>query len=271
MDHGAQQLSPTPRAAALTLATLLAVTALGGCNGLSAQQKTLPSAQLKDELLTAPVGSKPYSRGTLAPGGVLNLDQFVDGVFTAKDQASEKTTAGRQGFKYAVETNWEATDGSSADVYLIQFSGSGGAQDFVSRVSEGTSEDETPIEPLSSVPGVPEGEALTAGAVDSVGNIRQIAWFSVGNIAVDLHYYTPGTADAAGLARLAQAQYTRVTSGLTTPSALPSPSGLAPAATSTAPAAAAPADQQRLLSDLTTAPGGSSRGRPPVTTGRRAC
>jgi hypothetical protein len=241
----------TALAAALTLA------ALSGCSSLLPKpQKTLPPAQLKSELLTAPTGSKPFARGTLAPGGILDLDQFVDGVFTSSDRVTEQGSIAQQGFKYAVETNWEAPDGSQADVFLVQFADSSGAQDYVSSTAEGTADQETPNEPLASVPGVPGGESWTAGAVDSVGNMREIGWFTVGNVAVDLHTFTPGKSDAAAFDRLAQAQYARLVKSTTTPSPLPAPTGPAPAPTGTA-ASATPADRARLQRDLVAPPGGS--------------
>jgi len=250
-----QQFIRVRRAAGPLLAATLTTAALGGCGPLVAQQKTLPPTQLKSELLTAPTGSKPFSRGTLAPGGILNRDQFVDGVFSAKDQSTEQTDIAQQGFKYAVETNWKATNGSQADVFLIQFGDSSGAENYVSGVSEATSEEEEPAEPLASLPGLPGAEAWTAGTLDSVGDIRQSAWFAVGNVAVDLHYYTPGTADAAGLDRLVLAQDARLTGHVTTPSALPAPSGVAPSKSSTGPATATAADRSRLESDLVPLPG----------------
>ncbi|MFI9272912.1 hypothetical protein ACIGXM_19625 [Kitasatospora sp. NPDC052896] len=244
-------------ALATTLAAALSVTTLSACQGLPWQQKTLPEAQLKSELLTAPTGSKPFDRGTLAPGGVLTLDQFVDGMFVAQQQSSEKGDATRDGFKYAVETNWQAPDGTQADLFLIQFSGSGGAQDYVSSVSEGTSRGQTPAEPLSSLQGVPGGEALSAGAVDKAGNIQQSAWFAVGDIAADLHYYTPGAANPTGLDQLAKAQHARLTGNVTTPSPFPTSSATAPAPASAAPAPATPADQSRLVNDLVPLPSGA--------------
>ncbi|MCP2313969.1 hypothetical protein [Kitasatospora paracochleata] len=239
------------------LAATLSMMTLSGCQGLLSQEKMLPASQLKSELVTGPAGSKPFSRGTLSPDGVLTVNQFVDGVFNPEDQSNEKTRVAGDGFNYAVQANWSAPDGTQADVFLIQFSGSAGAQDFVADVSEGTSRKGKPQEPLSSLDGIPEGEAWTAGAVDGNGDISQIAWFAVGNIVADLHYYTPGAPNASGLAQLAQAQYARLTGNVTTPSPLPSSAVAAPAPAGTAPAPTSPADQSRLQGDLVTPPDGS--------------
>ena len=54
----------------------------------------------------------------------------MDGVFATKDQIDEKEFITREGFHYAVQTNWHAPDGSSADIYLIQFASATGAQSF---------------------------------------------------------------------------------------------------------------------------------------------
>ena len=216
-----------------------------------------PSAQLKSELLTAPVGSKPYAGGTLAPGGVLNASQFVDGNFIKADRSNETDDITGEDFKCAVETNWSAQDGTQADVFLLQFADSDGAQGYVSDVSESTSEQEEPSEPLTSVPGVPGSEAWAAGTINTNGDISQISWTAHGNIVVEVHYYSPGTADAAGFDLLVRDQYARVTGGVDTPSPLPAPTGRAPAPVATGAATATGADRNRLKGDLVPLPGGA--------------
>ncbi|MDH6109506.1 hypothetical protein P3T36_000277 [Kitasatospora sp. MAP12-15] len=247
-----QQSQHLFRTAGIVLAATLAVTALGGCGGVLAPEKVLTADQLKSELLTAPVGSRPYSQGTLAPGGILNRDQFVGGVPGDQFQDTEKRDLDGDGFKYAVETNWDALDGTNVDVYLVQFARDAGAQDFVSWGSASAAMTQLPVESLVAVPGIPGAEAYTAGALDQLGYIRNSAWFSVGNVAVDLHYYTDGAPEAAGLKQLSQAQYTRLTSQVTTPSPLPTSARTAPA-----PVAANASDQSRLVSDLVTPPADS--------------
>jgi len=254
-----QQFTYKRRTAGIPLAASLSVglclTVLSGC-GLT-PQKTLPSAQLKSELLTAPVGSKPYAGGTLAPGGVLNASQFVDGNFIKADRSNETDDITGEDFKYAVETNWSAQDGTQADVFLLQFADSDGAQGYVSDVSESTSEQEEPSEPLTSVPGVPGSEAWAAGTINTNGDISQISWTAHGNIVVEVHYYSPGTADATGFDLLVRDQYARVTGGVDTPSPLPAPTGSAPAPVATGAATATGADRNRLKGDLVPPPGGA--------------
>lgn len=234
-----------PFSAALCLATL---------SGCGPTEKVLPSAQLKSELLTAPVGSKPYARGTLAPGGVLNSHQFVDGNFLKNDRSSEIGSITGDGFDYAVETNWDATDDTGADVFLLQFHDSDGAQGYVSDVSEATSEQVTPNEPLSSVSGVPGSEAWTAGSINSVGDIAQTCWTAVGDIVIEVHFFSPATADTPTFDQVVRDQYQRVTGSVDTPSPLPAPTGSAPAPQATAPASATTADRNRLRGDLVPLP-----------------
>ncbi|QMU68432.1 hypothetical protein [Streptacidiphilus sp. P02-A3a] len=233
----------------------LCLTALSGC-GLT-PQKTLTAAQLKSELLTAPVGSKPAPGGTLSPNGILNASQFVDGNFVRADRSDVTDDLAGEDFKYAAEANWEAANGTQADVFLLQFGDSDGAQGYVSDVSESTSQDRTPIEPLTTVPGVSGSEAWTAGAIDTYGNISQISWTAVGNVVVETHLYSPGRADDAEFDQLVRAQTARVTGGVDTPSPLPAPTGSAPAPAASGPARATAADQHRLLGDLVPLPGGA--------------
>ena len=242
---------------AVALAAVL-VTALSGCSGLlPAREKTLPSAQLKKELLTAPIGSKPYDRGTFSSNGILSLDQFVDGDFVAKDRSSEHANLADDDFRYATQTNWEGVGGSSAEIFAIQFGRTAGAEDFVASISEATSQEQEPNRPMFSLPGVPGGEGWSAGAVDGIGDIWQSAWFSVGNVAVDLHYYTPAKADRAGLEKLARAQRARLVSKVTAPSPVPASSALATPSAAPVPAAATAAAKKQLLADLMAAPHGS--------------
>ncbi|MFC1416806.1 hypothetical protein [Streptacidiphilus cavernicola] len=249
------QLPRPLRAVGASLAAALLATALGGCH-VPGTEKTLPAKQLKQELLTAPAGSTPFARGTYSPNGILTVDQFVDGVFDTKDQADEKDFVTRQDLRYAAQTNWVAPDGSSVDVYLLQFGASDGAQAFISSVSDATAQNKEPQEPLSSLAGVPGGEGWSAGAVDDEGDIDQIAWFRVGNIAVDLHYFTPASARPAELDQLAKAQRARLVNQVTTPSPLPLPTDSAPPAPG-ANASATAADKKRVLADLVAAPHGS--------------
>lgn len=241
---------------AVVLVVALTGTTLTGCRGPSSQQTMLSTAQLKGELLTPPLGAKPFSRGTLAPGGVLDLDQFVDGDFAVKDRPSEKESALQEGFTNATEVNWSAPDGTQVDAFLVQFTEPAGAADFVSGVSEATSEQEMPNQPLTALTGIPSGEGWAAGTVGTNGRIRQIAWLSVDNIAVDLHYYSPGHADPAGLNRLAKAQYTRLVGHVTASAPQPVSSAVAPPIEVTSATATA-ADKNRLLHDLVAPPKGS--------------
>ena len=237
----------------------LCLAALSGCGLGLTPEKTLTSAQLKSELLTAPVGSSPYTRGTLSPNGILDMSQFVDGNFIKADQSRERDDITGDDYKYAAETNWVAKDGTQADVFLVQFADSAGAQDYVSSTSEGTSTEQEPNEPLSSVPGVSGSEAWVAGAIDDKGDINQISWTQVGNVVVEVHFFSPARADAAEFDEIVHAQYARVTGGVETPSPLPAPTGSAPAPAPRAsgPASATGADQQRLQGDLVPLPGGA--------------
>jgi len=243
------------RAAGISLAVpLSAVLCLATLSGCGPVQKMLPKAQLKGELLTAPIGSKPYARGTLAPGGVLDLDQFVDGTFTKADRTSAEQDAEGEEFRYAVETNWDAGDGTRADVFLLQFHDSDGAQGYVSDVSESTSSDQKPNEPLNTVSGVPGSETWTAGAINTSGDIPQICWTAVGNIVVEVHFFSPGTANTPAFEQLVRDQYARVKGSVGMPSPLPAPTGSAPAPRVTAPASATTADRDRLRRDLVPLP-----------------
>jgi len=194
----------------------------------------------------------------LAPAASSTSTSSLTACFDVKDRASEKEAARQEGFAKAVETNWNAPDGTQADLFLIEFNGAVGAADFVSGVSEATAAGAWPTRPLTELAGIPAGEAWSTGVVNDVGDFRQTAWFSVGNIAVDLHYFTPGRADSAGLTRLAKAQYARLVGHVTGASPVPVSSAFAPAPSGKATTATATAaDKARLLHDLLAPPKGS--------------
>lgn len=242
--------------ALLALAGALLTASVSACAPTSLQEPMVSAAQLKQELLTPPPGATPYTGGTLAPGGILTLDQFVDGHFPASEQASEKSSLTQDSYVHAVQTNWDSKD-ESVDLFLLQFQTTPDAQDFVSNISEGTSQQDLPMEPLAALPGVSGGAAWSAGGVNNQGDTTEMAWFSVGNVAVDLHYYSPAS-DPAVLDQLAKAQLARLQGHVTKPSPLPAVTGQPPMPTEGSSAApATQADKNRLLQDLMTPPSGS--------------
>ncbi|MGQ5637902.1 MULTISPECIES: hypothetical protein [unclassified Streptomyces] len=162
------------------------------------------AAQLEDQLLSAPVGSKPDRTNGLLPRTALSLDQFARGLFVAKSLKVETGYLREQGFTYAAETNWDAADGTGAEIFLIKFRGSAGARHYTNSVGAATGSS------TSALAGVPDGYVLTASSKDSYGDVIMQARFAVGDIAVDMHYYSHATADRSGLNALAQAQYTRL-------------------------------------------------------------
>jgi hypothetical protein len=244
------------RTAVLAATTAVLAASVNGCAPMSLQEPMVSATQLKQELLTPPPGATPYTGGTLAPGGILSLDQFVDGHFPASEQVSEKSSLTQDGYVHAVENNWDSKD-ESVDLFLLQFQTTPGAQDFVSNISEGTSQQNLPIEPLTALSGVSGGEAWAAGSIDDKGDTPQIAWFSVGNVAVDLHYFSPSS-NTAVVDQLAKAQLARLEGHVTKPSPLPAVTGQPPAPTQGPNAATATqADKNRLLQALTTPPSGS--------------
>src|SRR5262249_39987262 len=142
-------------------------------------------------------------------------DQFVDSTFVAADQSKEKTNLGRWGFQYAVETNWVATDSTQARVFLLQFDNSDGARHYIDSATLGTSK---PNKPLAELSLVPDGWALADTDLDEIGDIHQIGWVAVGNIVVELNYFTPAAPNRPGLEKLIKAQYTRLKQHITNPS-----------------------------------------------------
>jgi hypothetical protein len=239
------------------MATLL----LAGCGLVDAapkpSNKPLSPSGLKAELLTAPIGSKPFGRAPLAPDGILAVDQYVEGEFAPQGRAYERINLAQLGFAYAVEANWTAADGVEADDFLIKFGEADLAEAFVTAQSQDMSQQVEPEEPLSPLPGVPGGEVWSGGALDYAGNIREVAWFTVDDIAVELHVYAPGRANPGEVDQLARAQYARLAGHVTTPSPLPSPAASAPAPQGATAVGETPADRRRLQGDLVTPPKGS--------------
>ena len=171
---------------------------------------TLTAAQLKGALPKPPAGAKPDSTNSLNPSSILSLDQFVDGLFTAQSVTGERKALVAEGFKYAAETNWDAKDGTGAEIFLVELGTPEGAQDYVSSVSASTASSAL----QSTLADVPGSKVLTATSVDTYGDIIMEARFHVGNVAVDLHYYSHAKADTSGLNTLALAQYTRLTKSM---------------------------------------------------------
>jgi len=204
-------------AAAASVVTAFALASLGGCSQppnkapvLAASTAPKPSpttpttVRLLEALVPVPAGSQADTTNGLAARTTLDLDHFVDGLFVAASVPGEKTFLQAQGFTGAAETNWDAKDGTGAEVFLVGFRSIQGAQHYVESESASTSAT------TSSLAAVPGGTLQVANAADSYGDIVMQARFTVGDVAVDLHYYSHGAADRTGLAELAQAQYGRL-------------------------------------------------------------
>jgi hypothetical protein len=155
-------------------------------------------------LLSPPPSSKPDTTNGLGARSSLDLDQFVAGLYTAKDVTAERGHLQQQGFRYAAETNWDAADGTGAEIFLIGFRTPAGAHAYADATTASAGES------ASTLAGVPGGTVLTATSADSYGDVIMSTRFAVDTIAVEIRYYSHARADIPGLTALAQAQYTRL-------------------------------------------------------------
>ena len=135
------------------------------------------------------------------------------------DPVAQKTASDNlasEGLQNIAHTAWKAADGDGIDITLLKFSSPQGAH---ARGLELLGADMTNGGPVSAPDGLP-GSAYTNTTPNSDGDI--VARYSayVGDVALQVHYTSPGAYSAADFASWLSAEYKSLT---TAPKAAPSP------------------------------------------------
>ncbi|GAA1945287.1 hypothetical protein [Kitasatospora viridis] len=194
--------SPMPTASPTT------PTPLGGAKPASAGPAD--QARLQGDLVAPPSGSDPWPVDDQnGPVGVLTLPQFMKrfGADDAKARITDEQVD--RGFQYAVRENWTDANDEQADLQLIQFAGTAGAQSFLLDC-QASVKAEVGSADVYDVPDSGGATAYIHPELDDQGNRWTEAYLAVGNIAVELDSYTPTNIDRDSLTALLQQEYTKL-------------------------------------------------------------
>ncbi|MDQ2750910.1 MAG: hypothetical protein M3Y44_15485 [Actinomycetota bacterium] len=164
---------------------------------------TSPEPNLSSLLAPAPPGSKPWNTAwskTATP----TLAEFVAHVYPATSVAVATSQLKAQGLTEIAHATWIATDANQADVILLRFATTAGA---VSRFRSATAAQADNKGQLHfDVPGFADAIGYYQTALDPLGDIRTIVYGQVGDIVVEVFFYSPAKLDQAAAVAAITAQ-----------------------------------------------------------------
>jgi hypothetical protein len=189
-----RRTSPTTATAAPTGASSTPTDAPPTAATSSGATPTTPAPNLADLLAPAPPGSRPWDT-QWSNNGTPTLDEFVAHVYPAKsiDLARSQLTA--QGIKDIAHSTWIGSDANQADTILLRFATTAGAVSRYRSATAGKAEDKGQLH--FDLPGFTEAIGYYNPAVDELGDVRTIVYGRVGDIVVEVFFYSPAKLDKA--------------------------------------------------------------------------
>jgi hypothetical protein len=163
---------------------------------------TLPAAHLTDLLAPAPPGSRPWDT-PWAQNATPTLDEFVAHVYPPKSLDLAKSQLKAQGIKDIAHRTWIGTDANQADTILLRFATTAGAVSRYRSASAAKAEDKG--QRSFAVPGH-TAIGYYSPVLDELGDIRTIVYGQVGDIVVEVFFYSPAKLDKATAIAAATAQ-----------------------------------------------------------------
>jgi hypothetical protein len=162
-----------------------------------------PTTDLAALLAPAPSGSKPWDTAW-SRNDKPTLDEFVAHVYPAQSTALAKSQLKAQGIKDIAHRTWIATDANQADVVLLRFDTTAGA---VSRYRSATmAKAGAPGQLHFDVPGFTEAVGYYSPVLDELGDVRAIVYGQIGDIVLEVFFYSPAQLDQAAAVAAATAQ-----------------------------------------------------------------
>lgn len=146
------------------------------------------SAPLHGLLEPAPAGSQPWATAWSEDESP-TVDEFVARVYSPADQVAEAARLRGEGILGITHRAWVAADGRQADVVLLQFATSAGAN-LRMRTAVAAKARAADIRSFD-VPDHPEVVGLYPAGIDDDGNYRAIVYAQKATIVLELFYYCP--------------------------------------------------------------------------------
>lgn len=176
------------------------------CLGLSACARTVPgrptaatgsgdgSTSLHSLLEPAPAGSQPWATAW-SDDEAPSVEDFVARVYAPADRSAEAARLRTEGIVAITHRTWVAADGRQADVVLLQFATTAGAN-LRMRTAVAAKARTADIKSFD-VPDHPEVVGLYPAGIDDDGNYRAIVYAQKADIVLELFYYCPEPFNAA--------------------------------------------------------------------------
>lgn len=186
-----------------------------GDNGVSAV--TCEPAVLSSCLVAKPSSASRYTdswRASTTPTKADYIKWAFDSDPIAQKTADDNLTS--EGLANIAHTAWKGSDGNGVDMTLLKFSGTQGAH---ARGLELLGADMSSGEPVAAPAGVP-GSGYSSGTPNGSGDVVTRYSTYVGDIALQVVYYSPGTYSSADFSAWLSAEYQSLA---TAPRVVPSP------------------------------------------------
>jgi uncharacterized protein YceK len=186
--------STTPTATAAPTGTSSSPTDAPTTATSSGSTPTTPAMNLADLLAPAPLGSRPWDT-PWSNNGTPTLDEFVAHVYRAKSIDLAKSQLKAQGIKDIAHRTWIGTDANQADTILLRFDTAAGAVSRYRSATAAKAEDEGQLH--FDLPGFTEAVGYYNPVLDELGDVRTIVYGRVGDIVVEVFFYSPAKLDMA--------------------------------------------------------------------------
>lgn len=186
-------------------------------SGDTVSSVTCAPATLTSCLVAKPSSANEYT-DSWGSSTTPSKDDYLKWAFDS-DPIAQKTASDNltsEGLQNIAHTAWKASDGNGIDFTLLKFSGAQGAH---ARALEMLGTDISAADPVPAPAGLP-GSAYSDSKANSDGDIVTRYSAQVGDIALQVRYYSPGSYSAGDLTSWLAAEYQSLT---TAPKVGPSP------------------------------------------------
>ena len=137
--------------------------------------------------------------------GALDSDGFAHALFAPDAVSREKALLVRRRFVAAARQGWISADGSQADIFLVRFAASTGAESMYKSMAHTWQTKSTPHQQAFADP-TDHATGSVISTLDKLGNAG-VKLISVrDNLFVYIHYFTAATPDRGGAQNLLRRQ-----------------------------------------------------------------
>jgi hypothetical protein len=156
---------------------------------------------LLGKMVPYPTGARPWTHSRT---GAFGLNDFIDNFYQQAARVEELPLAQRRGFTGAARHGWFTADGSQAEVWLVDFAQTSGAQSMFLGLTDSWKQN-TSAGPLYQDP-VVHGTGQVNPTLDSLGDATVKEAAVVGRTLAYVIYFSAATPDKASAMALLKQQ-----------------------------------------------------------------